>query len=392
MFTRFAFVIFLGLDSIARASEWSGDMSLQWRHFMHDPASSLQHNDYASLAIEPEWHHSWNEDNQSLTFVAFARADQYDDERTHGDIRELLWRNTFDTWQIKAGIGKVFWGVAESQHLVDVINQTDFVENLDGEDKLGQPMIQLGMERDWGKLDIFVLPGFRERTFSSHEGRPYLAIHPDAARYESEDEQQHIDYALRLFNSIGDWEIGLSYFDGTSREPLIDPANVDIASSTIIPFYSQMQQFGLDAQATTEDWLWKLEIIHRSWLAQDFNAATAGFEYTFVGIFETSSDIGWVMEYLYDDRDEQATGFFQNDVMMGLRLTLNDEPSTEALFGVIYDLDNQENLVSLEASRRLGSNWKLSVEARLFNNIDGNSLLYSIRNDDVIQMDLAYYF
>ena len=53
------------------------------------------------------------------------------------------------------GIDKVFWGVIESRHLVDYINQTDGVEDVDGEDKLGQPMINLGLQRDWGDLIFF---------------------------------------------------------------------------------------------------------------------------------------------------------------------------------------------------------------------------------------------
>ena len=46
---------------------------------------------------------------------------------------------------MRLGLRKVYWGVTESQHLVDVINQTEGVENLDGEDKLGQPMLNLAL-------------------------------------------------------------------------------------------------------------------------------------------------------------------------------------------------------------------------------------------------------
>jgi glycosyltransferase involved in cell wall biosynthesis len=43
-----------------------------------------------------------------------------------------------------------------------VINQTDLVENSDGEDKLGQAMINLSVYQDWGAVDIFVLPSLNE--------------------------------------------------------------------------------------------------------------------------------------------------------------------------------------------------------------------------------------
>ena len=104
-----------------QATEWSGNFAVQNRYFLHDPLpqNSEQHNNYVSFSAEPEFYHSWDDDSQSLTFTPYARIDQYDDERTHGDIRELSWQRVFVGWELKAGISKVYWGVTESQHLVD---------------------------------------------------------------------------------------------------------------------------------------------------------------------------------------------------------------------------------------------------------------------------------
>ena len=209
------------------------------------------------------------------------------------------------------------------------------------------------------------------------------------ATYESDDKEKHLDYAVRIFLPLDIWEIGLSYFDGTSREPLY---NFDVGSNTFIPHYLQMQQVGLAAQATTNDWLWKIEAIHRDWQIENFNAATAGFEYTFVGVFDSSADIGWVAEYLYDDRGSNATSFLEHDLMIGLRLTVNDEATTEALLGFIVDKDTHDTIVSLEANRRIGNSWRLSIEARAFNNIAGTSRLNAIRDDDYVQVEMGYYF
>ena len=156
----------------ANAAEWLGYVSGQFRGFLEDPLDPRQHNTYLSVAAEPEFYHSWEDINQSFNAKLFYRVDQHDDNRTHGDIRELSWTGVFDYFEVRAGISKVFWGVAETQHLVDIINQTDLVENVDAEDKLGQPMVKLSTEQDWGVIDFFVLPGFRERTFPGVEGRP----------------------------------------------------------------------------------------------------------------------------------------------------------------------------------------------------------------------------
>ena len=204
------------------------------------------------------------------------------------------------------------------------------------------------------------------------------------------DEDSHIDYALRWFNTLGDWDIGLSYFKGTSRDPHLVQFNNSLG--VLVPNYLQMQQIGLDLQATTDEWLWKLEFIQKQWQVEDFRALTAGLEYSFIGIFDSNADIGLVVEYLYDTRDDNATTPFEDDLMLGLRLALNDTQSTEALLGVIIDRDTKESLLSLEVSRRLTDHWKLEIEARTFQHINNNSFFQSMEKDDYIQFDLAYYF
>jgi len=377
------------------ANEWSGNISLEMRQFSEQGISPSQKKQYGSVSIQPEWFHDWDNGRQRLTFVPFYRLDQYDDERTHADIRELSWLNVFDESELRIGLRKVFWGVSESQHLVDVINQSDLVEGLDGEEKLGQPMINYALINDWGTVDLFVLPYFRERTFPGINGRLRSALPVDTTNpvYESGDKEKNIDYAARWSHILGDWDIGLSYFDGTSRDPFFTTAVDSNGNTTLRPVYNLLQQTGLDLQATLDSWLWKVEVVNRRIKSDNNNAATLGFEYSFYGVFESSSDIGLVMEYLYDDRDKKATTPFEDDVMVGLRLTMNDEDDTSMLLGVIADRDDSSRLYSVEASRRIGENYKLTLETRIFEGFtDSTNLLYSMRKDDFIQLELGYYF
>jgi hypothetical protein len=374
------------------AGEWSGNIAAEFRYFPNKPIDSQQY-DHANLSLsaQPEYYRKWDNGDQSFIFTPFVRIDQHDSERTHADIRELAWIKVAETWELRAGIRKVFWGVTESQHLVDIINQTDLVENLDGEDKLGQPMINLALVRDAGTLDLFILPGFRERTFPGEDGRlrSGLVVDTDNPVYESSAEDKHVDFAARWFQYVGAFDIGLSYFYGTSRDPRFIPNGNGTA---LLPVYDIINQTGLDAQATIGDWLWKLEVISRSGQGDRYTALTGGFEYTFVGIMETSYDLGVIAEYLYDDRDNEATTPFANDMLLGTRFTFNDAQSTELLAGIITDLDEGTVMLNVEASRRLGNAWKLSIEARAFSNIDNDDPLYSFRKDDHLQAELAWYF
>jgi len=387
--------------STAHSGEFSGYIGGQTRNFFEDPLSSEQHNNYLSAVAEPEFFHDWDNGSQNIEIKLFYREDQYDENRSHGDIRELSWTGVFEDWEILAGISKVYWGVAETQHLVDIVNQTDLVENVDGEDKLGQAMLKLSTERDWGTIDFLILPGFRERTFPGIEGRPRPEIIIDTDRdaiYDFSSGKDHIDLAARYSHYIDEWEFGLTVFSGTGREPTdfsfvtFGPSGQAIA----VPIYSLINQIGLDGQAFFGDWTWKLEAANtevRSGAKKGTNSfkTVAGFEYTLVGIAHTVMDLGFVVEYHYSDERINVTAF-DNDLATALRFVLNDAQSTEVLAGVFTDVDTQTIGSFVEASRRLGESWTLEAQLRAFHGTKENRPLYSFRFDDFAQIDLNYHF
>ncbi|HAK37738.1 MAG TPA: hypothetical protein DCM60_05765 [Nitrospina sp.] len=387
------FVFSLINQPIIFAHELSGYAAVEGRGFFNDALFSDQERDNASFAFQPEYYHEW-ESGSSFTFVPFARIDSADSERTHFDVRELNFLWLGNNWELRVGIGKVFWGTTEFVHLVDIINQTDLVENIDGEDKLGQPMIHLSIPRDWGVVDLFVLPYFRERTFQGKKGRLRSAVLVDTERvkYENADEEHHVDFAVRYSHTIGDWDVGIYHFNGTGREPTLLSDEDSDGNPVFIPYYEQINQTGLDLQLVAGEWLWKLEALYRNGQGDNFFASVGGFEYTFVGIAETRMDLGIIGEWAYDDRGDAATTASDNDAMFGLRLALNDASSTELLAGFLQDINSSSRALSLEASRRIGDNWKATFEARGFFNLPESDPFYSLRDDDFLQIELAYYY
>lgn len=376
------------------ALELSGHIGLESLGFFYEGLSQQQHQHYLSGSFQPELYHEWDEGRQSLAFVPFYRLSQHDSRRTHFDIRELTWLKAADDWELRVGIRKVFWGVSESQHLVDIINQTDLVENFDTEDKLGQPMINLALIQDWGTLDFFLLPGFRERTFSGEEGRFRFdpAVDTGEERYEKSGLEKHMAYAIRWSHSIADWDVGVAHFFGTNREPsfIIEPISMETVR--LIPYYETIHQTGVDLQYTQDNVLWKLEAIVRSGMGKTYFASTAGFEYTFYSVFDSAIDLGVVAEYLYDTRGSHATNIFQDDFLVAVRLGFNDIQSTELLAGIIFDRENNTKFYNLEASRRIGDNWKAELELRFFSSVPPQDLAYWFRDDDHIRFELRYYF
>jgi hypothetical protein len=375
--------------------ELSGKLSLEARGFIESPAYEGQHSGRGalSLAFEPDMYWAMNNGDDTVTFKPFFRLDQQDNQRTHADIRELSWTHLGDGWELRSGLRKVFWGVTEFQHLVDVINQSDAVEDIDSEDKLGQPMLNLSLVRDWGIVDLYLLPGFREQTFAGRSGRlrAPLVVDTDNAQYEAGNKAWHTDLAVRWSHSVGDFDLGTYWFRGTQRTPDL---SLDLSgpSPILIPTYVQMNQFGFDLQATLDSWLWKAELIWRDTDKEHYWASQAGFEYTFYGIADSDADLGVLLEYGWDQRGEDATALFQNDISAGARITLNDANSTEFLAGFIHDLDYHSTSFQVEASRRIGSGWKVSVDGRFFAAKNSRDPLSALDDDSHIQLTLDRYF
>lgn len=388
-------LIMLLAPAVGEAGEWSGYVALEGRYFFQEGlAPSQRYDTNLSVSAEPEYYHDWDAGRQSLLFKPFVRLDQRDDERTHWDIRELEWTYAGQDWEARAGIGKVYWGVTEAWHLVDIINQTDLVENPDAEQKLGQPMVKLSSERNWGTLDFFLLPGFRERTYPGEDGR--IRTHPwvdtEQAEYESGAGNKRVDTAVRWSHYFAEWDVGLAYFYGTGRDPLLQPGTDNDGRFVLVPFYEIIQQTSLDAQATMGSWLWKFETLYRQGMEESFYALTGGLEYTRVGIFESANDLGMLAEIMFDQRREDATHPFNNDIFLGLRWVVNDEQSSQMLFGIIYDWENHAKLVNLEASRRLGQDYVLSAQARAWLDVPPDDLLLPLNHDDYLEIKLARYF
>jgi len=350
--------------------------------------------------LQGEARYEFNDGNDLLTLIPYARLDDVDGRRTHFDLREANWQHLADDWDLVIGLGKVFWGKTEARHLVDIINQTDYVDDSDAEQKLGQPMINLNFHRDWGSLALFVLPGFREPEWPGRNGRLRTAlpvsVHDPEPIYESGAEDHHVDFAGRWTHTLGDWDLGLSRFHGTSREPRLNVAFDQGGRLVLQQSFDIIDQTGVDIQATKGAWLWKFEGISR-WSGQadsHFLAAVGGFEYTIFDLFETGSDLGLLLEYLYDGRNSGAPQTAaQDDVFAGARVTLNDVQDTSALIGFVIDRHTGASVIAIEAERRIGDSFKLEIDGGVIVGAPTTDfILFGRRKDDFVQARLLYYF
>jgi len=383
-------------DSFFNKLEYRGNVTAQLQVFPEDSAHSATQSTNLSISAEAELYYPFADGNSSVLITPFVRLDENDSQRTHFDLREFLYQRNGDNWEIQIGLGKVFWGVAESVNVVDVVNQRDFVEGILDNEKLGQPMIQLSWVRDNGNLDFFVLPAFREQTFSGPNGRPRFppVIDIDSADTSSFSDGRNVDFAARYSTNISVWDLGFSLFDGTDRNPQLQPVfGATIADLRLQPVYTQITQAGIDAQATIDSWLLKFEgIYQRGDNIESHAELVTGFEYSFFGVFDTDADLGLIGEYLFDERDSDVTQPFQNDVLLGLRIALNDEDSSEALIGSFVDLDSNSVTLSVEASRRIGNAFTLSANAVIWTQTEDDPFLNLLADEDFVELEIAWFF
>ncbi len=388
--------------------DFSGRLNVESRWFPKAGAFPGQGSHAIGFFVEPKLY-LVDAGGRSLTLLPFFRYDNADPRRTHADLREayfLLFGEIGNgEWELRVGIDQVFWGVTESQHLIDIVNQIDLVEHPNGEAKLGQPMAHATYSSDSGVVEFFVLPYHRVRTFPGSSGRLRLplVVENEQVEYESEAKAWHLDFAARYSQSFGVVDVGLSVFNGTSREPFLFPGMDSSGVPVLFQHYGQIRQFGLDAQLTVGSYLFKVEAIQRAGarnllgMEEDYVAAVFGGEYTFYSVFGSATDLSLLGEWNYDGRGRNATpsrspNTLENDFFFATRLAFNDVQSTEIIASILGDAGRSTRALSVELDRRISDQWSLNIEAIHLLSIDQADIYYDTRRDSFIDLSLMYNF
>lgn len=383
----------------------------------------------------------------SVSAELFYRRDADDGRRSHGDVRQAFIRAVEGDLELNVGVRRIFWGVTEARSLVDIINQRDLVEDIDGGSRLGQPMLQLRWLPRSGTGDFFILPVARERTFPGPDGHPRVPfrIAQQAARFPG-GRQVRLDYAARWQWRLQDADIAVSWFDGTARSPDLLPClaqgsdypntdrgpNCNLADAepqmgplgntlldvlqllqlapsdqmledkvvarvmdnlVIVPDYPREQRAGLEMQYLSGSLALRLEALARRRDGDWTLASVSGLEYTAPTFFDTGWGVGLLFEYLFDERDEDVLAQrFANDLFFGTRVSLNDLADTQILAGAVVEPDFGNRLFAIEASRRFGANWRVTLDTRLFDDLPDDPLVDLIDGQNRLRLQVQYFF
>jgi hypothetical protein len=367
------------------------DITLQARVFDKQPESVTKaKKDHAdtSIALRLEGRKSLN---PALDFKYEAVYKATPSARQHFNVASLFVSYYAETWDLRFGYDTVFWGVMESNHVVDYVNQSNYLESFHTEDKLGQPMIALRTLSDSMVFQAFALIGTQEREFLSPHERLSGNIHVDDANseFESSHKDKRVDTAIRISQTIDIFDYAVSYFYGSQRNPdLILQPN----SAIFIPYYPLTQRLGVEFQVTLDHIMYKLEAIHEHSDHHHYNAGSVGFEYTQGSILQSNKDLGYLLEYSFDNRDNPSLTPFQHDIFGGLRLALNDTASSEFIVGVTHDLDNHSQVIRLQFESRLNPSLSIDLDSWIFVDIAEEDIFYRYKDDSYLEVNLRYYF
>ena len=311
-----------------------------------------------------------------------------DSERRYIDFQKLKYEQYFDNISLKIGNDLVFWGVNESFNIVDIINQSNLTENISGTKKLGQPMLSFNYFNDYGSFDFYFMPLFVERQFPGKDGRPRLLLEIDknTKSYQSSLKQNKLDLAVRYSGVIEDFDFGISLFHGNNRTPEL---NINPVTAKLETHYPILTQTSIDLQSTKGPYLYKLESLYAKNENEKHFSAAGSIEYTFYGIRETPQDLGFVIEYIFDDRNNYPNN---NEGVLATRWTKNDINSTSLLTGVIFDLSGRSNIYIAEFERRIRNDLKVFIDTSIYGKIDKSDFTHAFNEDSRVTIKISKYF
>ncbi len=321
-------------------------------------------------------------------------------------------------FEVRAGYQTHFWGAVESFNLNDIFNQRDFrVDFFDPkENKIGEPAIRASGILGNQVLEVYYLPYFTPANLPD-KGNPYNPLAGkfsiDQNRfYTNTAERLRPQFALRWKNTFGPADIGVLYFNGYERFPVL---TLTPGAGNAEALYYEVQQVSGDLQMSLGSWLLKAEVqyldtgiagsfvgdsvlvdgtLRRRELVPDNLAAfVGGFEYTFFRVLG-NSDLGIITEYLYNSQqDFDDVGFrpFQNDLFSAIRWSRNNLGDGELMAGVILDLTNGTQLWRLEYTERFFDRLMFMVYGEIIDAASEDPLA-SLEDSDNVALQFSYVY
>ena len=377
---------------LAEGFDYKGNIGIESSYADHEIAGKRETQNALRLELELKQ----KIESGEFVFNGKAIVDNDDKNRRYFDATDLYYKHEFENSDLLIGRNTRFWGAMEFYNHTDNFNTKDWRDNpLDYDAKLGTNNIAYTQYFDNSEVSIitkvhetgqkvqdqqsvnnFLPPTYSDRLETQESrNRPTVYL-----KYSGSGEDTQIDYSLIYQNGYDEQR----YLAPTAQGKLRQHAylvNKVMAYATLV-------------DGST---IYKTELAYTKSddkKVSDYGQLSAGVEHTLYGVWD-KSDLGLLAEYYrYKAREDDKLGakdfgkLFQNDIALGLRLSINDSADSDVLAGISLDQDNQEKLMFVEYNTRLVEKYKLKLSYEHLAPENG-SIFQKI---DLAKVEFGYYF
>lgn len=371
-------------------TEHYGKIETVFSAYPNAPATAGQHRNFAAAEVKP----GMVVESGDLQFLFEPRLRFGDSGAGVADLRETTLSTRTETMDLMVGSSILFWGQTESYNPVDIINSYDYTHGLSKGEKLGAPMVSVAMPLGVGELEVIALPRFVENRYPGAASRHRLSllIANDTATYSADAARNDVGGALRWTGYMGDLDLGLSYYSGTGRDPRLIPQ----LDGRFVPDYSKITQTGIDLQYLAGDTAFKAELVSRTGqynrhgIIESYRAGVVGVEHNIYAVLDSEYDMAVIAEYAGDSRGTDSHSGFQNDIVGGVRLLLNDIDDTEIFALASRDLDYNTTRSTAKLTTRMTDNVVVEGEVSMVSGLQRDPGAAAFYRDDYAAVTVTY--
>lgn len=344
-------------------------------------------NNKYSKGFKAEAKFNYKYENIRFNGLAFTNWDSTDDSRSYSNIRQANIYVNNNNFTFGLGVDTFFWGVSESINVVNVLNQSDIMESLDGKVKYGQTFVSINTRFSNGDFSFYYLPLFQEQSFPERPSYG-LAISKNAV---FEHDKKRGGIAARGLFYFDRLEFALSYFKGTRRSALLARHATEMAVLT--PYYIQTVNYLVDGVYIAEDFTLKFEA--KTGLEQNagFTTFNLGIEYPSYAFSKLVEEVIFIAEYAFDDRKLSAETHGQNDIFLGGKFNFGYSEQGNVRFLYSYDFDYRSQYAELSYEYRLNDYFRFKAKAlKVLSAPERDQRLYALSGEEFINLSLHYAF
>jgi len=334
----------------------------------------------------------------AMEFRGVSRVNEYDQSRNIIYIEEAWLGVDFFIFNLRAGYQLFNWTATEAFHPADILNSRNFDSNIENFEKLGEPTISLITNIKSAEFSLYYMPTYQVPFFQGPSSRLAIFKPPAGSKGGSflmvdkngniSDDDFGDQFAFRYKQSIAGLDLGIHGVYHTTRDQILIAVNP--LTNTISPIFQRVVRAGGTLQWALDGLISKAEVGY-SKFDKLKNSVTAKYKTpneTGLVDLEATKDhttIALGFEYGWDVfRGGQLTALlegqhlvglskfqranlsaFQSDVLIGVRLALNDISDKTLLISSIIDTERKkEFLLNLSYSQRLNDTWSISLGAR----------------------------